>query len=91
MFRSSDEWLINDCACENVQLMLLLYPILKKTCSLDTGRSLSNSVINLGIQDQYAEALSQLGFEFEVLAEQVLLMFNLIIWYFQACFCKLIS
>ncbi|XP_027352226.1 glycogen phosphorylase 1-like isoform X3 [Abrus precatorius] len=34
------------------------------------GRSLSNSVINLGIQDQYAEALSQLGFEFEVLAEQ---------------------
>ncbi|KAH7546052.1 hypothetical protein FEM48_Zijuj01G0159700 [Ziziphus jujuba var. spinosa] len=34
------------------------------------GRSLSNSVINLGIRDQYAEALSQLGFEFEVLAEQ---------------------
>ncbi|VFQ78492.1 unnamed protein product [Cuscuta campestris] len=34
------------------------------------GRSLSNSVINLGIQDQYADALSQLGFEFEVLAEQ---------------------
>ncbi|KAG4960423.1 hypothetical protein JHK87_037056 [Glycine soja] len=34
------------------------------------GRSLSNSVINLGIQDQYAEALSQLGFEFEVVAEQ---------------------
>jgi len=40
-----------------------------------SGRSLSNSVINLGIQDQYAEALSQLGFEFEVVAEQVLLMF----------------
>lgn len=36
-----------------------------------SGRSLSNSVINLGIRDQYAEALSQLGFEFEVLAEQV--------------------
>ncbi|KAJ1394031.1 Phosphorylase pyridoxal-phosphate attachment site [Sesbania bispinosa] len=34
------------------------------------GRSLSNSVINLGIQDQYAEALNQLGFEFEVVAEQ---------------------
>ncbi|KAK7246456.1 hypothetical protein RIF29_41324 [Crotalaria pallida] len=34
------------------------------------GRSLSNSVINLGIQDKYAEALNQLGFEFEVLAEQ---------------------
>ncbi|XP_062095779.1 uncharacterized protein LOC133801551 [Humulus lupulus] len=34
------------------------------------GRSLSNSVINLGIRDEYAEALSQLGFEFEVLAEQ---------------------
>lgn len=34
------------------------------------GRSLSNSVINLGIRDQYAEALNQLGFEFEVLAEQ---------------------
>ncbi|KAK9268074.1 hypothetical protein L1049_010513 [Liquidambar formosana] len=34
------------------------------------GRSLSNSVINLGIRDQCADALSQLGFEFEVLAEQ---------------------
>ncbi|XP_020272772.1 glycogen phosphorylase 1-like isoform X2 [Asparagus officinalis] len=34
------------------------------------GRSLSNSVINLGIRDQYADALTQLGFEFEVLAEQ---------------------
>lgn len=34
------------------------------------GRSLSNSVINLGIRDHYAEALNQLGFEFEVLAEQ---------------------
>lgn len=36
-----------------------------------SGRSLSNSVINLGIKDQCAEALSQLGFEYEVLAEQV--------------------
>lgn len=35
------------------------------------GRSLSNSVINLGVRDQYADALNQLGFEFEVLAEQV--------------------
>ncbi|XP_043690123.1 glycogen phosphorylase 1-like [Telopea speciosissima] len=34
------------------------------------GRSLSNSVINLGIKDQYADALKQLGFDFEVLAEQ---------------------
>ncbi|KAK4711139.1 hypothetical protein R3W88_005652 [Solanum pinnatisectum] len=34
------------------------------------GRSLTNSVTNLGIQDQYADALTQLGFEFEVLAEQ---------------------
>ncbi|KAI3680745.1 hypothetical protein L6452_35521 [Arctium lappa] len=34
------------------------------------GRSLSNSVNNLGIQDQCAEALNQLGFEYEVLAEQ---------------------
>ncbi|XWS18435.1 hypothetical protein CRYUN_Cryun32bG0043600 [Craigia yunnanensis] len=34
------------------------------------GRSLSNSVINLGIRDQFADALSQLGFELEVLAEQ---------------------
>ncbi|XP_050230661.1 uncharacterized protein LOC126679734 [Mercurialis annua] len=34
------------------------------------GRSLSNSVINLGIRDQYADALSQLGFDFEVVAEQ---------------------
>lgn len=34
------------------------------------GRSLSNSAINLGIRDQYADALKELGFEFEVLAEQ---------------------
>ncbi|KAL4205091.1 hypothetical protein AMTRI_Chr01g135480 [Amborella trichopoda] len=34
------------------------------------GRSLSNSIINLGIKDQCVEALSQLGFELEVLAEQ---------------------
>ncbi|KAF3451432.1 hypothetical protein FNV43_RR07527 [Rhamnella rubrinervis] len=34
------------------------------------GRSLSNSVINLGIRDQYADALGQLGFEYEVVAEQ---------------------
>lgn len=34
------------------------------------GRSLSNSVNNLGIRDQCAEALNQLGFEYEVLAEQ---------------------
>lgn len=48
-----------------------------------SGRSLSNSVINLGIQDQYTEALSQLGFEFEVLAEQVIFTFNLNLLYFQ--------
>ncbi|XP_055803232.1 uncharacterized protein LOC129872315 isoform X2 [Solanum dulcamara] len=34
------------------------------------GRSLTNSITNLGIQDQYADALTQLGFDFEVLAEQ---------------------
>ncbi|MBA0720338.1 hypothetical protein Golax_007961 [Gossypium laxum] len=34
------------------------------------GRSLSNIVINLGIRDQFADALSQLGFDFEVLVEQ---------------------
>lgn len=38
---------------------------------MSTGRSLSNSVVNLGIKDQYTEALMQLGFDFEVLAEQV--------------------
>ncbi|KAK9055914.1 hypothetical protein SSX86_027001 [Deinandra increscens subsp. villosa] len=43
------------------------------------GRSLSNSVVNLGIRDQCAEALSELGFEYEVLAEQVV---NLIVCYF---------
>jgi len=67
---------MNGGAYESVQLLLFLYPILENTCFFwISGRSLSNSVINLGIQDQYAEALSQLGFEFEVLAEQVLLMF----------------
>ncbi|KAF3794606.1 Glycogen phosphorylase 1 [Nymphaea thermarum] len=34
------------------------------------GRSLSNSLTNLGIRDQYAEAVSQLGFDFEVLVEK---------------------
>lgn len=34
------------------------------------GRSLTNSVINLGVRDQYADALKQLGFELEVLSEQ---------------------
>lgn len=34
------------------------------------GRSLLNSISNLGIKDQYAEALRQLGFDLEVLAEQ---------------------
>eukprot|EP00250_Pteridium_aquilinum_P013829 c21597_g1_i1 orf=564-3617(-) len=34
------------------------------------GRSLLNSLFNLGIKDQYAEALKQLGFDLEVLAEQ---------------------
>jgi hypothetical protein len=30
-----------------------------------------NNLSNLGIKDQYAEALQQLGFDLEVLAEQV--------------------
>ncbi|KAI5081083.1 hypothetical protein GOP47_0004266 [Adiantum capillus-veneris] len=34
------------------------------------GRSLLNSLSNLGIKDQYAQALKQLGFDLEVLAEQ---------------------
>uniref|UniRef100_A0A0D6QRA2 Alpha-1,4 glucan phosphorylase n=1 Tax=Araucaria cunninghamii TaxID=56994 RepID=A0A0D6QRA2_ARACU len=34
------------------------------------GRSLSNSINNLGIRDQYAEALKQLGFNLETLAEK---------------------
>eukprot|EP00271_Cylindrocystis_brebissonii_P014161 TRINITY_DN35420_c0_g1_i1.p1 TRINITY_DN35420_c0_g1~~TRINITY_DN35420_c0_g1_i1.p1 ORF type:complete len:1046 (+),score=242.32 TRINITY_DN35420_c0_g1_i1:158-3295(+) len=34
------------------------------------GRSLLNSIFNLGIRDQYTEALQQLGYELEVVAEQ---------------------
>ncbi|KAH7651855.1 starch phosphorylase protein [Dioscorea alata] len=34
------------------------------------GRSLSNSIINLGVKDQYMDALNQLGFSFEIVAEQ---------------------
>lgn len=34
------------------------------------GRSLLNSIFNLGVRDQYIEALQQLGYELEVLAEQ---------------------
>lgn len=76
LFLASGESLIKAFASESLQLMLFFYPVLKITFVWVSGRSLSNSVINLGIQDQYAEALSQLGFEFEVLAEQVLLTFN---------------
>lgn len=52
-----------------VSRQICIYFLIHEFCPL--GRSLSNSVINLGIQDEYSEALSQLGFEFEVLAEQV--------------------
>ncbi|XP_057837765.2 uncharacterized protein LOC131047970 isoform X2 [Cryptomeria japonica] len=34
------------------------------------GRSLSNSIHNLGISDQYAEALKELGFQLETLQEK---------------------
>eukprot|EP00850_Spirogloea_muscicola_P017799 SM000156S02155 [mRNA] locus=s156:289152:295738:+ [translate_table: standard] len=34
------------------------------------GRSLLNSIFNLGVKDQYVEALSQLGYDLEVLVEQ---------------------
>ncbi|CAI5489372.1 unnamed protein product [Closterium sp. Naga37s-1] len=34
------------------------------------GRSLLNSIFNLGMKDQYVEALGQLGYKLEVLAEQ---------------------
>lgn len=34
------------------------------------GRSLLNSIFNLGIRDQYSEALSQLGYSLETLAQQ---------------------
>ena len=54
------------------------------------GRSLLNSLSNLGIKDQYAEALQQLGFDLEVLAEQVFLFGILQIYFmqnvFQVCF-----
>lgn len=34
------------------------------------GRSLLNAILNLGMKDQYVEALSQLGYKLETLAEQ---------------------
>ncbi len=36
-----------------------------------TGRSLLNSVFNLGIKGEYAQALSELGYDLEVVVEQV--------------------
>ena len=33
------------------------------------GRSLLNTLYNLGIKDQYAEALSELGYDLETIAE----------------------
>ena len=38
---------------------------------LFTGRSLLNSVFNLGIKGEYAQALSELGYDLEVVVEQV--------------------
>lgn len=52
-------------------MILLYFLYFSNTYCHISGRSLSNSVINLGIRDQYADALSQLGFDFEVVAEQV--------------------
>ena len=34
------------------------------------GRSLLNSIFNLGVKDEYTEALNELGYELEVVAEQ---------------------
>ena len=45
-----------------------------------------NSLSNLGIKDQYAEALQQLGFDLEVLAEQVFLFGSLQIYFMQSVF-----
>lgn len=40
-----------------------------------TGRSLLNSVFNLGIKGEYAQALSELGYDLEVVVEQVCVEF----------------
>ena len=50
------------------------------------GRSLLNSVYNLGIKDQYSEALQQLGFDLEVLAEQVFSLWHLANLFMQSVF-----
>lgn len=38
---------------------------------LHAGRSLLNSIFNLGLKDNYGAALEELGFQLEMLAEQV--------------------
>lgn len=40
-------------------------------CFAVAGRSLLNSIFNLGLKDQDAEALSDLGHDLEVVIEQV--------------------
>lgn len=43
-----------------------------------TGRSLLNSIFNLGIKGEYAQALSELGYDLEVIVEQVRTSFALL-------------
>jgi len=38
---------------------------------LRAGRSLLNSIFNLGLKENYGKALEELGFQLEMLAEQV--------------------
>ncbi|KAL2510071.1 Glycogen phosphorylase 1 [Forsythia ovata] len=84
MFRLMDGFLKNDLvSLEKDIIYHVEYTVARSRFSFDDfeahqalshsflmGHSLSNSVINIGIRDQYADALSQLGFEFEVLTEQ---------------------
>ncbi|KAI3800849.1 hypothetical protein L1987_28947 [Smallanthus sonchifolius] len=78
MFELMDGFLKNDpVSLQKDILHHVEYTVARSRFSFDDfeayqpiGRSLSNSVINLGIRDQCADALSQLGFEYEILAEQ---------------------
>jgi hypothetical protein len=58
------------CVIKDVKVLVLKFTATNFALCL-SGRSLLNSVYNLGIHNQYEEALRQLGYNLEVCVEQV--------------------
>ena len=63
---------IDDCRCKRVYMRVHSMSV-RHYLSLEflMGRSLQNSLINLGIEDKYGEALLDLGYAMEDIYEEV--------------------